>query len=133
EAESKRCIDAVRAVDPTRLAMTDGGGSGKGNILPVHGDHYVFSPSDARYPELAYEANSTGGGRGRWVWDEKRPRFIGEDFFASGINPADYAIFGGEATFQGKVQARPAAGVIYRMLTEGYRWAGYSAWHLWLG
>jgi beta-galactosidase len=62
----------------------------------------------------------------------KRPRFIGEDFFATGINPADYAIWGGEGTFAGKAQTRPAAGLIYRMLTEGYRWVGQSAWHFWL-
>jgi glycosyl hydrolase family 2 len=133
EAEVKRCSDAVRAVDPTRLTMVDGGGAGKDQLLPVHGDHYVFNPSDTRYPDLAYEANPTGGGRGRWVWDQKRPRYLGEDFFATGINPADYAMFGGEPAFQGKAQARPAAGVVYRMLTEGYRWAEYGAWHFWLG
>ena len=133
EAEVKKCGDAVQQADPTRLWMTDGGGAGKANLFPVHGDHYVFDPNDTRYPDLAYQSNPTGGGRGRWVWDQKRPRFIGEDFFASGINPADYALYGGEAAFLGKAQARPAAGRIYRMLTEGYRWAGYGAWHFWLG
>ncbi len=133
EAEVKKCGEAVQAADPTRLWMTDGGGAGKANTFPVHGDHYVFDPNDTRYPDLAYQPNPTGGGRGRWIWDEKRPRFIGEDFFATGINPADYALYGGEAAFLGKAQARAAAGRIYRMLTEGYRWAGYGAWHFWLG
>ncbi|MCC7495179.1 MAG: hypothetical protein IT204_22715 [Fimbriimonadaceae bacterium] len=125
--------NAVRAVDPTRATMVDGGGATKAQSLPVHGDHYVFSPSNTGYPALAYEPNVTGGGRGRWQWDQQRPRFLGEDYFANGINPADYAIFGGEEAFGGKAQARPAAGIIFRMLTEGYRWAEYGAWQFWMG
>jgi hypothetical protein len=35
--------------------------------------------------------NPEAGSRSRWPWDMKRPRFMGEDFFATGINPADYA------------------------------------------
>jgi beta-galactosidase len=133
EQAVQACGDAVAAVDPTRLWMTDGGGAGKANRFPIHGDHYVFDENSPRYPDIAYQANPTGGGRGRWVWDEKRPRYIGEDFFATGINPADYAAIGGEATFGGKAAAMPTAGQIQRQLTEGYRWAGYGAWHLWLG
>lgn len=137
EAEVKHVSDAVRAVDPTRLTMTDGGGANKDQSMPVHGNHYVFADERTggmpAYPALAYEANPKGGGRDRWVWDQQRPRFIGEDYFATGINPFDYAYFGGEETFQGKAQARPAAGLVTRMLTEGYRWAGYSAYHFWLG
>jgi len=132
EAEVAKVSDAVTAVDPTRPTMVDGGGACKNNALPVQGDHYVFK-GYSEYPDLAYDANPTGGGRGRWQWDEQRPRFIGEDYFANGINPFDYSYFGGEATFQGKAQARPAAGIIFRMLTEGYRWAEYGAWHFWMG
>lgn len=134
EADVRALSDKVRALDPTRLTMVDGGGAGKDNVLPVHGDHYIFdSGRPGQYPALAYERNPTGGGRGRWVWDQKRPRYAGEDFFATGINPFDYSYFGGEVAFQGKAQARPAAGIVYRMLTEGYRWAEYGAWHFWLG
>ncbi len=132
EREVTKTSDAVRAVDSTRLTMTDGGGANKDQSLPVHGNHYVQADF-SRYPALAYETNPTGGGRGRWVWDEKRPRFIGEDFYATGINPADYATLGGEATFGGKAASRPATGLMYRILTEGYRWAGQSAWQFWLG
>ena len=49
--------------------------------MPVHGDHYVAT-LDQRYPDLAYEPFPEGGGRGRWKWDGKRPRYIGEEFFA---------------------------------------------------
>ena len=88
----------------------------------------------ARYPDLAYEPFVEGGGRGRWKWDQQRPRFIGEDFFASGINPADYAMWGGEIAFQGKAATRDAMALCYRMLNEGYRWGGhFAAWYFWIG
>jgi beta-galactosidase len=133
EEEITRTHDAVMAADPTRSAMIDGGGATKKNTLLVHGDHYLAT-LDSRYPDLAYEPFVEGGGRGRWRWDQQRPRFMGEDFFANGINPADYAAWGGEVTFQGKAATRDAIARIYRMLTEGYRWGGhYAAWHLWLG
>lgn len=133
EREVTLTSEAVRAVDPTRPTMVDGGGACRDNTLPVHGDHYVFEPRSLDYPALAYEPNPEAGGRGYWRWDEQRPRFLGEDYYANGINPADYALFGGEAAFLGKAQARPAAGLVFRMLTEGYRWAEYGAWHFWMG
>lgn len=131
EAETAKTAAAVAAVDPTRPTMVDGGGACKNNALPVQGDHYVFKDFP-KYPDLAYEANPDGGGRGRWQWDQQRPRFIGEDYFANGINPFDYSYFGGEETFQGKAESRRAAGIIYRILMEGYRWAGYGAWQFWM-
>lgn len=133
EAEIARCHDAVMAADPTRTVMTDGGGAMKDNTLGVHGDHYVAT-LDVRYPDLAYEAFVEGGGRGRWKWDMTRPRYIGEDYFANGINPADYAMWGGEIAFQGKAATKDAVATCYRMLQEGYRWGGlYAGWHFWLG
>ncbi len=133
EREIALTHDAVMAVDPTRSVMIDGGGALKDNSLGVHGDHYVAT-LDSRYPDLAYEPFVEGGGRGRWLWDEKRPRFLGEDWYATGINPADYAMWGGEVTFQGKAATRDAVALIYRMLNEGYRWGGYyGAWQFWLG
>lgn len=132
EMEVKRCADAVMQADPTRLAMTDGGGAAKNQLYPVHGDHYVFGDV-THYPDQAYQPNPTGGGRGRWTWDQKRPRYLGEDYYANGMNPAEFAYFGGEETFQGKASTRRAAGIIQKMLTEGYRWAEYGAFHFWLG
>jgi beta-galactosidase len=100
-----RMAQAVAAVDPTRPSMVDGGGALKDNSLPVHGDHYVFDINDPRYPDLAYEDNEPGSkssGRGRWFWDKKRPRYMGEDYFAIGFNPPDYAQWGGEVAFPGQ-------------------------------
>jgi len=132
EDEISKTYDAVMAADPTRSAMSDGGGALLKQTLGVQGNHYVAT-LDGRYPDLAYEPFAEGGGRGRWLWDQQRPRFIGEEFFATGINPADYAMWGGEVTFQGKAATREAIATCYRMLTEGYRWGGYcAAWHLWL-
>ena len=132
EAEIKKISDAVMAADPTRSTMTDGGGANKDQSMPVHGNHYV-GPQFTKYPQLAYEKNPEGGGRGRWVWDQKRPRFLGEDFFATGINPSEYSAIGGEDAFLGKSNARPAAGVTANMMTQGYRWAEITAFHYWLG
>jgi beta-galactosidase len=53
EADMATTLAAVQAVDPTRLAMTDGGGSGKGNIFPVQGDHYDYTNDPNDYPSLA--------------------------------------------------------------------------------
>jgi beta-galactosidase len=121
--------NAVQAADPTRPVMVDGGGATKAQTLPVHGDHYVVG-SPTQYPDLAYEANPKGGGRGRWEWDQKRPRFLGEDFYMTGNHP-EVSYFEGEGAFAGK--PRRGVALWYRMLQEGYRWAGYGAWHLWLG
>ncbi|MBI5383711.1 MAG: hypothetical protein HZA90_03390 [Verrucomicrobia bacterium] len=132
EAAVLNVSDAVRAADPTRLTMTDGGGAGKANVLPVHGDHYVWDAKMAGYPDLAYDANPTGGGRGRWVWDAERPRFLGEDYFIAGHHP-ELAYLGGEAVFGGKAASLPAAGLMARILTEGYRWAGFGGFHFWMG
>ncbi|HRT96398.1 MAG TPA: glycoside hydrolase family 2 TIM barrel-domain containing protein [Planctomycetota bacterium] len=131
EREVKRVADAVMAADPTRPVMNDGGGAHKNNQMPVAGDHYVTGPYH-EYPALAYDANTKGGGRGRWEWDLKRPRFIGEDFFITGNNP-EFAYFGGEEAFQGKIATRPAASLMARMLMEGYRWSNQCAWHFWMG
>jgi hypothetical protein len=120
-----------RSVDPTRPVMVDGGGAGKALALPVHGDHYITGDL-TRYPTLAYEANPSGGGRGRWVWDQKRPRFIGEDWYIAGNHP-EFSTVGGEAAFGGKAAALPAAGLLIGMAQQGYRWADYGAWHFWMG
>ncbi|NCP34037.1 MAG: hypothetical protein AUJ96_21770 [Armatimonadetes bacterium CG2_30_66_41] len=129
EDEVTKTSQAVLAVDPTRPNMVDGGGATKAQTLPVHGDHYVASkPQD--YPELAYAVNPKGGGRGRWEWDEQRPRFLGEDFFMTGNHP-EVAYFEGEGAFAGK--PRRGVAIWERILQEGYRWAGQGAWQFWLG
>jgi len=125
---------AVAKTDPTRLWMTDGGSAAKDNSYPVHGDHYVYTNDPSAYPALAYETFPEGGGRGRWLYDNKRPRYAAEDYFASGINPADYAWIAGEEAFLGKTAAHRGMALVQRMLTEGYRWNGnMAAAHFWLG
>lgn len=134
EAAVKEVGDGVRKEDPTRLWMVDGGGAGRKNEFPVHGDHYVFTNRPSDYPRLAYEMFPEGGGRGRWLYDGNRPRYAGEDFYATGDAPADYAWIGGEKAFGGKTDVREAYGRVQRMLTEGYRWNGtMSHFHFWVG
>jgi beta-galactosidase len=134
ENDMAKTVSAVMQVDPTRLAMTDGGGSGKDHILPVHGDHYVYTNDPNDYPGLAYTDQPRGASRGRWTWDGKRPRYAGEDYFATGINPADYAWIQGETAFESKVSSHLGMAEVQRMITEGYRWSGaFTAFHLWIG
>ncbi len=129
EAQETRTADAVMAADPTRPVMSDGGAACKDQSLPVCGNHYVAG-NWTQWPALAYEANPTGGGRGRWVWDQKRPRFLGEDLYITGNHP-EFSTFGGDAAFTGKQGLLPAAGLLIRMAQQGYRWAQYGAWQFW--
>ena len=140
EDEIIKTARAVKEIDPTRTSMVDGGGATKrgnpgekpGDGLEVHGDHYVVSDF-TKYPDLAYEPNLKGGGHGnRWIWDENRPRFIGEDFYVNGFKPEDFAVFGGEDAFSGRTAAKKGVGILYKILTEGYRWNGYGAWQFWV-
>ncbi|RYG23194.1 hypothetical protein EON82_14785, partial [bacterium] len=134
EADVDKTMAAIEEVDPTRLTMTDGGGAGKNNTFPIHGDHYVFTNNPNDYPHTAYTDQPTLGGRGRWVWNKKQPRYAGEDFFATGINPADYAWIQGEEAFGGKAAAHRGIVNVQRMLNEGYRWGDeFTAWHHWVG
>ncbi|MHB8863973.1 MAG: glycoside hydrolase family 2 TIM barrel-domain containing protein [Pirellulaceae bacterium] len=113
---------AIQQVDPTRPIMVDGGGATRAQTLPVHGDHYTTKPF-WNYPQLAYEANAD---QPPWTWDQQRPKFIGEELFAAGINPA-YAYFGGEQVFLGKSGNRPAVGKAMQVISQGYRWFGIAA------
>jgi beta-galactosidase len=115
--------EVVRKADPTRPMMIDGGGATRANTLAIHGDHYSTKPF-WNYPQLAYEANPRSP-CGNWTWDQKRPKFIGEELFAAGINPA-YAYFGGEAVFQGKAASRAAVGKAMQVISQGYRWFGIT-------
>ena len=112
----------IQQVDPTRPIMVDGGGATRDQALPVHGDHYTTKPF-WNYPQLAYEANAD---QPPWTWDQQRPKFIGEELFAAGINPA-YAYFGGEQVFLGKAGNRPAVGKAMQIISQGYRWFGITA------
>lgn len=135
EREVLRCAKVVQAVDPTRLVMTDGGSANKDQSMPVHGNHYVALENPGgmtAYPGLAYQSNPTGGGRGRWVWDEKRPRYLGEDFYFTGNHP-ELATIGGEAATTGKTGTLKACGLMLSILQQGYRWADYGAWDFYLG
>ena len=123
EPITTKAVEVVRKADPTRPMMVDGGGATRANTLPIHGDHYS-TKAFWNYPQLAYEANAKSP-CGNWTWDEKRPKFIGEELFAAGLNPA-YAYFGGEGVFQGKAASRAAVGKAMQVISQGYRWFGIA-------
>jgi beta-galactosidase len=125
--------NAVEAVDPTRFFMVEGGGANKDNSLPVHADHYIwYNDNVTLYPALAYGPNPAGGGRGRWVWDQKRPRFNAEDYYINGFHPA-FSYFAGDEAFLGQQSTRRGATIAGKMLAEGYRWSHFGAFQLFAG
>ena len=117
---------------PTRPTMTDGGGANKDNACPCTATTTSSTRPTRSIPTWPTRPTRRAAGAAAGTWDQKRPRFIGEDFFVTGINP-DYAYFGGEEAFQRQGPAPPRRGLMVRMLTEGYRWADYGAWHFWMG
>jgi Glycosyl hydrolases family 2/Glycosyl hydrolases family 2, TIM barrel domain len=135
EREALRCTKAVQAIDPTRGIMTDGGGANKDQSMPVHCDHYLALDVPGKftaYPGAAYQPNPKSAGRGRWMWDEKRPRYLGEDFYFTGNHP-ELATIGGEAAMTGKAGTLKACGLMLSILQQGYRWNGYGAWDFYCG
>ncbi|MBV9850285.1 MAG: hypothetical protein JO250_11470, partial [Armatimonadetes bacterium] len=120
----------VSAVDPTRPFMTDGGNALLDQSLPVYGGHYMEPPFQS-LPAGAYDKASFAH-RQVWPVTEAKPILLGEAYFANGNEPADFATVGGEAAFVGKAEARPAIGLVARMLSEGYRWNGVN-FHFWMG
>ncbi|HLV81105.1 MAG TPA: glycoside hydrolase family 2 TIM barrel-domain containing protein [Chthonomonadaceae bacterium] len=132
-AEERKTAQAVQQADPTRPVLSDGGGASADGARPLFGSHDLFTAADfRRYPALAYQPNPEGGGQGRWTWDGRTPRFIGKDLDVASLEPGLLAAFGGpEALHEGAARAH-SIGVVADMLAEGYRWAGFAAWDLYV-
>ena len=65
-----------------------------------------------------------------WRLVPERPIFMGEAFYVRGNNPAAFSQFAGEGCFTGWGPAtRLGAGLMAKMLAEGYRWHGVAAHH----
>ncbi|MCY2991370.1 MAG: hypothetical protein NTY19_26375 [Planctomycetota bacterium] len=142
EPQIARAAKEVMALDPTRPAMVDGGNCLMDKSLPINGCHYVETfwrdyPDEAYTLEralLAHEkALSPGWGKSIWQLMPDRPIFMGESYFVRGMNPADFAQFGGESAFTGWAYTKRGAGLYAKMLAEGYRWHGVAAQHFWFG
>ena len=128
-----RAAEAVAAVDPTRPQMIDGGNALGDESLPVYGIHYIEGKiSD--YPDWGYQlgypyakiAHAQG-----WPITQKKPLFFGEQFYSAGYDLTQLATAGGESALVGKAEARPAIGFIADMLSQGMRWSGVAAFHIW--
>jgi beta-galactosidase len=138
EPEVRRAAQAVMALDPTRPAMIDGGDALRDRSLPVYGNHYNESAL-RDYPDEAYTMAralvrwKTPPVRDPWPIGDDKPLFLGESFFASGYQPSAFAQLSGEKAFLGWPEARQGVGLFAKMLSEGYRWWGVSAFHFWLG
>ena len=132
----------VMALDPTRPVMVDGGNCLVDESLPVNGVHYQEAPW-RDYPDEAYtlgkalvahEKPVLGWGKVPWRLVPDRPMFMGESYFVRGSAPGEYSQFAGEGCFTGwGASTRQGAGLLAKMLSEGYRWHGVAAFHFWLG
>ena len=131
DPEMTKAAGLLAALDPTRPQMTDGGNALLDQSLPVYGAHYLEAPLDS-LPNGAYDLAGLAH-RELWPITEQKPIFFGETYFANGIEPADLATVGGEAAVIGKAEAHPAIGLIAKMMSEGYRWNGLSAFQFWMG
>ena len=140
EPEIERGAKAVMAEDPTRPVMVDGGNCLLDNSMPVNGVHYPES-FWRDYPDEAYTLHAALASPEQnllpwaspWKLMTDRPMFFGESYFLRGNKPADFAQFGGEGCFSGwGAPARRGAGLLAKMLAEGYRWYGVAAYHFWL-
>ncbi|MBN2451822.1 MAG: hypothetical protein JXR77_15645 [Lentisphaeria bacterium] len=141
EPQVSRVGNAILAYDPTRPVMVDGGNCLQDNSLPVNGVHYIetdwrYYPDEAYTLERAYRSHSepTLGhwGKAPWQLVPDRPIFMGEAYYIAGNQPSAYAQFGGEGAFVGwGPDACRGAGLLARMLYEGYRWHGVAATQVW--
>jgi beta-galactosidase len=113
-------IDGMRAVDPTRPIMVDGGGALDGS-LPVDCPHYPEARSD-HMPRNAFSLEVIADHSKRWPWDRNRPMVVGETFFYAG-KLEDQAWIGGDDVFRGRESANRGAAKYVRLLVEGFRWA----------
>jgi beta-galactosidase len=142
EPQIERGARAVMALDPTRPAMTDGGNCLVDESLPVNGVHYQESfwrdyPDEAytlAKATIAHERPVIAWGKVLWRLVPDRPIFMGESYFVRGNTPGAFSQFGGEGCFAGWGPAtQQGAGLLAKMLAEGYRWHGVAAQHFWFG
>ncbi len=142
EPQIARAARAVMALDPTRPAMVDGGHCLVDESLPVNGVHYQEGfwrdyPDEAYTLAKAYVAHEKpviSWGKVLWRLVPDRPIFMGESYYVRGNNPAAFSQFAGEGCFTGwGPGTRQGAGLLAKMLAEGYRWHGVAAQHFWFG
>ena len=128
--EMKKASDLLMTLDPTRPVMVDGGNALLDESLPVYGGHYMEPPLNT-FPESIYDK---AGYSHRQVWPitKAKPILFGEAAYVAGTSLAEHATVGGETTFLGQAEARPAKARELLMLSEGYRWLGIS-FHFWAG
>jgi beta-galactosidase len=142
EPQIARAAREVMTLDPTRPVMVDGGNCLVDESLPVNGVHYQESfwrdyPDEAYTLAKAYVAHQQpviAWGKVLWRLVPDRPIFMGESYFVRGSNPAAFSQFAGEGCFTGWGPAtQQGAGLLAKILAEGYRWHGVAAQHFWFG
>jgi beta-galactosidase len=133
EPEFKKAAQMVAELDRQgRGQMVAGGRALRDKSLPINGTHYEAT-ANREYPDAAYglEEWAGTGPKKPWPMALDKPIFLGEEFFAHGPAPEDFAGVGGEIAFTGAAGARTGIGRLARMYSEGYRWQELAAFHYW--
>jgi beta-galactosidase len=142
EPQIERVAKELMVLDPTRPEMVDGGNCLADEFMPVNGGHYLESvwrdyPDEAYTLDCALNAHIKGGptwGKSPWRLIPDRPIFMGESYFVRGSAPGEFSQFAGESCFTGWGSGtKQGAGLLAKMLSEGYRWWGVAAFHFWMG
>ena len=130
DPEIGKAAEELMAMDPTRPVMTDGGNALLDQSLPVYGGHYM-EPAFTDLPQGAYD-EAAFAHRQVWPVTEVKPILLGESYYATGTKLSEFAAVGGEMAMEGWSEARPAVGLVAKMLSEGYRWNGIN-FQFWMG
>lgn len=130
--------DLVRSLDPTRPVMFDGDAdpAGKADIVNLHYPHDL--PAWTTYPETAYWFDEpvvldTYPGT-RWVWDHKKPLYLGEFLWVPAPVHAGSVFFGDAAYPDVGSYHRLAKAAAWEMQVIAARDAGVTGmcpWNLW--
>jgi hypothetical protein len=121
--EIHKSVELFNKIDPTRPCMTDGGNALLDESQEVYGGHYM-EPKIDTYPESAYEKEGYAH-RQVWPMTKDKPVMFGETAWG-GSEASVLATIGGEQAALGIAEARPATALNIRMLSEGFRWNGFS-------
>lgn len=130
----------VKAEDPTRLITYESDGD-PGGVADVIGIHYPNEfPARRLWPNDAYwmeEPRYGGGGggifwKGLFLWDHKKPLYIGEYLWIPSRDPSTSTLFFGDDSYKDHQDYRTRAKALaWRMQILAYRHydvSGHSPW-----
>ena len=134
-----RMGELMREYDPTRPFMYESDGD-PGRVADVVGIHYPHEMGDeVLYPNTCYwmdkpkkRRHEFTNGADTWLWDRKKPMYIGEYLWCPCPTPARYTVFFGDVAYRDyRRYQREAIGLSWSMQTRVYRYyrvSGLCPW-----